>query len=101
MKSVAVYHEIPYVVFFINEGEVYNQGPISTSISYSVSSYKNKFVFVYQDHFTKCVVLRPLEPEGRESACQHVDIFLLFGSLCVLQSDNGRCIPNGGDGILM
>jgi hypothetical protein len=41
--------------FFINKWAVYNQGPISTSISNSISSNKHKFVFVYQDHLTKCV----------------------------------------------
>lgn len=50
-----------------------------------------KFILVYQDHLTKFVVLRPLQTKRAEDfAGQLLDIFLLFGAPCILQSDNGR-----------
>lgn len=50
-----------------------------------------KFILVYQDHLTKFLVLRPLQTKrAEEVAGQLLDIFLLFGAPCILQSDNGR-----------
>ncbi|CAF1049484.1 unnamed protein product [Brachionus calyciflorus] len=49
-----------------------------------------KWVFVYQDHFTKFIALRPLK---NKSACDVaaglIDIFTIFGVPVILQSDNG------------
>jgi hypothetical protein len=45
---------------------------------------------VYQCHLTKFVILRPLSSKrASEVAFQLLDIFLLFGALAFLQSDNG------------
>ena len=45
---------------------------------------------MYQDHLTKFCVLRPLTSKrAAEVAYQLLDIFLLHGAPCVLQSDNG------------
>ncbi|XP_041347825.1 uncharacterized protein LOC121367580 [Gigantopelta aegis] len=45
---------------------------------------------VYQDHLTKFCVLRPLTSKRAAGvAFQLLDIFLLLGAPCVLQSDNG------------
>ncbi|XP_037787727.1 KRAB-A domain-containing protein 2-like [Penaeus monodon] len=45
---------------------------------------------VYQIHFTKFCILRPLQTKcAAEVAFQLVDIFLLMGAPAVLQSDNG------------
>ena len=50
-----------------------------------------KWIFNYQDHLTKFVVLKPLKNKETISvATKLVDIFCLFGSPCILQSDNGR-----------
>ncbi|XP_015187651.1 PREDICTED: KRAB-A domain-containing protein 2-like isoform X2 [Polistes dominula] len=50
-----------------------------------------KFFFVYQDHLTKFILLRPLTSKcPKEIAFNLVDIFTTFGAPCFLQSDNGR-----------
>jgi len=49
-----------------------------------------KWIMVYQDHFTKFCVLRPLQSKrAAEVAMQLMDIFLLLGAPVILQSDNG------------
>ena len=48
------------------------------------------WIMVYQDHLTKFIVLRPLTSKrAAEVAYQRLDIFLLFGTPQILQSDNG------------
>lgn len=50
-----------------------------------------RFIFVYQDHLTKFVVLRPLERKTAEEVADNLlDVFCIFGAPSVLQSDNGR-----------
>lgn len=54
-----------------------------------------KFIFVYQDHSTKFVQLRPLKSKrAEEVACVLLDIFCAFGAPNILQSDNGREFSN-------
>ena len=54
-----------------------------------------KFILNYQDHLTKFVVLRPLKSKRAAEVAYHVlDIFCLFGSPHILQSDNGREFAN-------
>ena len=49
-----------------------------------------KWIMVYQCHLTKYCVLRPLTSKrAAEVAYQLLDIFLMFGAPCILQSDNG------------
>ncbi|XP_037782038.1 KRAB-A domain-containing protein 2-like [Penaeus monodon] len=49
-----------------------------------------KWIMVYQDHLTKFCVLRPLSSKRAAEVVHHLtDIFLLFGALYILQSDNG------------
>ena len=49
-----------------------------------------RWIMVYQDHLTKFCVLRPLTSKrAAEVAYQLLDIFLLLGAPCILQSDNG------------
>jgi len=56
----------------------------------SLPSGEYKWILVYQDHFTKFVLLRPLRSKrATEVANQLVDIFLSFGAPAILQSDNG------------
>ncbi|XP_041369644.1 KRAB-A domain-containing protein 2-like [Gigantopelta aegis] len=56
----------------------------------STSQGQFKWIMVYQDHLTKFCVLRPLTSKrAAEVAFQLLDIFLLLGAPCVLQSDNG------------
>ena len=53
------------------------------------------FLIVYQDHLTKFVVLRPLQKKSADEVVNHLlDIFSLFGSPHILQSDNGREFKN-------
>ena len=48
------------------------------------------FLFI-QDHLTKFVVLKPLPTKETAGVAEElVRIFCLFGSPCILQSDNGR-----------
>ncbi|XP_068233399.1 KRAB-A domain-containing protein 2-like [Palaemon carinicauda] len=45
---------------------------------------------VYQCHLTKFVILRPLTSKRAAEVAFHLlDIFLLTGAPCILQSDNG------------
>ena len=49
-----------------------------------------RWIMVYQCHLTKFCILRPLHSKrAAEVAFQLLDIFLLFGAPCILQSDNG------------
>ena len=49
-----------------------------------------KWIFVYQDHLTKFVVLRALTSKRAAEVAHHLlDIFLLLGAPSILQSDNG------------
>ena len=53
------------------------------------------FLMVYQDHLTKFVVLRPLQKKSADEVIKYLlDIFSLFGSPHILQSDNGREFKN-------
>ncbi|XP_055928730.1 KRAB-A domain-containing protein 2-like [Argiope bruennichi] len=59
------------------------------------SQADNEFIMVYQDHLTKFVLLQPLQSKrAEEVALQVLDIFLIFGAPCILQSDNGREFVN-------
>ena len=54
-----------------------------------------EFIFVYQDHLTKFVRLRPLKTKtAKEVAYNLIDVFTDLGSPCILQSDNGREFAN-------
>jgi len=53
-----------------------------------------KFICVYQDHLTKFVI-RPLRHKSAEAVANVLlDIFTLFGTPAILQSDNGRKFVN-------
>lgn len=50
-----------------------------------------RFIFVYQDHLTKFVQIKPLKTKrAEEVAAALVEVFHTFGAPCILQSDNGR-----------
>jgi len=50
-----------------------------------------KFILVYQDHFTKFVILRALKTKRAAEVAYHLlDIFTTFGAPNILHSDNGR-----------
>ncbi|CAG5024424.1 unnamed protein product [Parnassius apollo] len=54
-----------------------------------------KFILVYQDHLTKFIQLRPLQSKIAEEVSKILlDIFCIFGSPSILQSDNGREFAN-------
>ena len=54
-----------------------------------------KWIFVYQDHLTKFVQLRPVTSKrASEIAYQLLDIFSIFGAPSITQSDNGREFVN-------
>ena len=49
-----------------------------------------RWIFVYQDHLTKCVVLRALSSKRAAEVAHHLfDVFLLSGSQSIPQSNNG------------
>jgi hypothetical protein len=61
----------------------------------SQADHEFKFIMVYRDHVTKFVLLRALQSKrAEEVAYQLTDIFLTFGALCILHSDNGREFVN-------
>jgi hypothetical protein len=50
---------------------------------------------VYQDHFTKFVVLRPIKAKSAICVAEALlEIFSLLGVPAILQSDNGREFRN-------
>ena len=52
-----------------------------------------KFMFDYQNHLTKFIVLRALKIKSAEVVVYNIiDVFYLLSALIVLQSDNGRYI---------
>ena len=54
-----------------------------------------KFVLVYQDHFTKYVILRPLKQKTARAVAEClIEIFSILGPPTILQSDNGREFKN-------
>lgn len=54
-----------------------------------------RFIFCYQDHLTKFVILRPLKSKrAEEIAYNLLDIYTTFGAPAILQSDNGREFVN-------
>ena len=55
-----------------------------------------KWILLYQDHLTKFVQIRPTKSKRvTEIALILFKIFCIFGTLSVLQSDNGREFANG------
>uniref|UniRef100_A0A8D8Q4X0 KRAB-A domain-containing protein 2 n=1 Tax=Cacopsylla melanoneura TaxID=428564 RepID=A0A8D8Q4X0_9HEMI len=57
----------------------------------NMQSNPDKFIFVYQDHLTKFVILRALRTKTAEEVAYNLlDIFTTFGAPCILHSDNGR-----------
>ena len=49
----------------------------------------------YQDHFTKCIVLRPLKRKcAVEVANNLTSVFYTLGAPCILQSDNSTMGEN-------
>ncbi|XP_041362857.1 KRAB-A domain-containing protein 2-like [Gigantopelta aegis] len=56
----------------------------------SMAQKSFKWIFVYQDHLTKFVILRALTSKRAAEVAHHLlDIFLLIGAPSILQSDNG------------
>jgi len=54
-----------------------------------------KFIMNYQDHLTKCVLLRPLKSKrAEEIAFNLIDIYTTFDAPAILHSDNGREFVN-------
>ena len=60
-------------------------------IDMQATAHRNsQWSMVYQDHFTKFCILRPLTTKRATEVAMHLlDIFLLFGAPAILQSDNG------------
>ncbi|CAK9292081.1 unnamed protein product [Gordionus sp. m RMFG-2023] len=56
---------------------------------------ENKYIFVYQDHFTKFVILKPMKNKTAQDVAEHLtSIFNLFGAPSILHTDNGREFKN-------
>ncbi|XP_068236973.1 KRAB-A domain-containing protein 2-like [Palaemon carinicauda] len=56
----------------------------------STTQAQYKWIIVWQCHLTRFVILRPLTSKGvAEVTFQLLDIFILIGAPCILQSDNG------------
>ena len=69
--------------------EFSSRGQIDVDDTQSLHSGKFKWIMVYQDHLTKFCILRALSSKrASEVVSQLMDIFLMFGTPHVLQSDN-------------
>ena len=67
-----------------------SRGQVDLIDMQSMPNGQYKWILVYQDHLTKYCILRPITSKrAAEVAFQLMDIFLLFGSPQILQSDNG------------
>ena len=56
----------------------------------SMAKGQYKWIFLYQDHFTKFCTLRALSSKTASEVALHLlDIFLTTGAPAILQSDNG------------
>ena len=67
-----------------------SRGQVDLIDMQSMKQGEFRWIMVYQDHLTKFCVLRPLTSKrASEVAYKLLDIFLLLGAPCVLQSDNG------------
>lgn len=61
----------------------------------SLPDCEYRWLMVYQDHFSKLVLLRPLKNKtALEVTTVLLDIFTTFGVPMLLQSDNGREFRN-------
>ena len=67
-----------------------SRGQVDLIDMQSMKQGEFRWIMVYQDHLTKFCVLRPLiSKRAAEVAYPLLDIFLLLGAPCILQSDNG------------
>jgi len=67
-----------------------SRGQVDLIDMQSMKHGDKKWIMVYQDHFTKFCILRPLASKrAAEVAYQLTDIFLTIGAPSILQSDNG------------
>ncbi|CAK9296508.1 unnamed protein product [Gordionus sp. m RMFG-2023] len=56
---------------------------------------ENKYILVYQDLFTKFVILRPIKNKTATNLAKHlISIFNIFGAPKILYTDNGRELKN-------
>ena len=64
--------------------------PSCTALAKSMAKGQYKWIFVYQDHFTKFCTLRAVTSKRASEVALHLlDIFLTIGAPAILQSDNG------------
>jgi len=78
------------VVLPILSNEFNSRAQIDLIDMQSMAHKSFKWIFVYQDHLTKFVILRALTSKRAAEVAHHLlDIFLLFGAPSILQSDNG------------
>ena len=68
-----------------------SRGQIDLMDFQSIAYNGYRFIFNYQDHFTKFVWLRALKTKrAEEVASQLIEVFSILGPPAILQSDNGR-----------
>ena len=70
----------------------FNQrGQIDLIDMQSLPDGEYRWILVYQDHFTKFVVLRPIKQKSAVCVVEALfNIFTLFSVPAILQSDNGK-----------
>ena len=72
-----------------------SRGQIDLMDFQSIAFNGYRFIFNYQDHFTKFVWLRALKTKrAEEVASQLIEVFSILGPPAILQSDNGREFTN-------
>ncbi|XP_070182237.1 KRAB-A domain-containing protein 2-like [Littorina saxatilis] len=78
------------VVRPILSNDILSRAQIDLIDMQSLADRGHKWICVYQDHFSKFCILRPLSTKRASEVASHIlDIFLAFGAPSILQSDNG------------
>ena len=75
----------------VRSHDVLSRGPVALINCEAYADGEFKYIMNYQDHVTKFVHLYPLKTKtAAEVAWPLLEIFLSFGALVILQSDNGK-----------
>jgi hypothetical protein len=79
------------VVKPVRSHDVLSRGQVDLINCEAYADGEFKYIMNYQDHVTKFVHLYPLKTKTAAEVAWHLlEIFLSFGALVILQSDNGK-----------
>lgn len=106
MKYLSLYQHyqkklnLPKKSFLLLKQVVYSRFTLKTLLDLidmqSEAYHDFRFIMVYQDHFTKFVILKALKNKHAEGvAFNLLDIYTTFGDSVILHSDNRKEFVNG------